>query len=64
MMNILSERPASQTGAQLFGLFAIIPLDAEDAVVFDVQAYRASAAAVKCGSGADNFHFTIRLTDS
>jgi len=61
VVDVLPEGPASQAGAQLFGLSGVIPLDSEDAVVFDVQANGASAAAVKSGRGADDFYTAIRL---
>jgi hypothetical protein len=63
-VDILPEGPASQAGAQLFGLFGVISLDSKDAVVLDMQANRASAAAVKSGGGADDFYIAIRLADS
>jgi hypothetical protein len=64
VVDVLPEGPASQAGAQLFGLFGVIPLDSKNAVVFDVQANRASAAAVKSGRGADDFYIAIRLADT
>jgi hypothetical protein len=64
VVDVLPEGPASQAGAQLFGLFGVIPLDSEDAVIFDVQANRASAAAVKSGRGANDFYIAICLADT
>ena len=64
VMDVLAKSAASQAGAQLFGLFGVIAFDSEDPVVLDVQADRTSAAAVKGGSGADNFYIPIRLADS
>jgi hypothetical protein len=54
-MNVLSERAAPQTGSKLFGLGGVIPLDAQDAVVFDMQAQRAAPPAVKGRCGANDF---------
>jgi hypothetical protein len=60
-MHILSERAAPQTGSKLFGLGGIIPLDSQNAVVFDMQAQRASPPAVKGRCGAHDFDIVIGL---
>jgi hypothetical protein len=64
MVDILSEGAATQTGSELFGLLGVVPLNSEYAVILDVQSNRTSAAAVKCGSGADDFYIAIRMADA
>jgi hypothetical protein len=58
-MNILSERAAPQTSSELFGFGGVIALDAQDAVVFDMQAQRAAPPAVKGRGGANDFDIVI-----
>jgi hypothetical protein len=61
VVDILPERPAAQTGSELFGFLGIVSLDSEYAVVLDVQSNRASAAAVESGCGADDFYAVVGL---
>ena len=61
MVDILSERAATQTGSELFGLLGVVALNPEYAVIFYVQSNRTSAAAVKSIGGANDSHIAIRL---
>jgi hypothetical protein len=55
VVDVLPEGPASQAGAQLFGLGNIVAFNPQDPVVLYVQLKGASAAAVKGGRGANDF---------
>jgi hypothetical protein len=63
MVDILPERTATQTGSELFGLLGVVSLNSEYAVILDVQSNRTSPAAVKCGSGADDFYTFISFVN-
>jgi hypothetical protein len=63
MVDILSERAATQTGSELFGFLGVVALNPEYAVILDVQSNRTSAAAVKGGGGADDFYTFISFVN-